>query len=166
VAIGYNTAMKPTVYVETSVIGAMVDRRDDPITQAQRTFTLDWWENRRDNFALFISDAVIVELNRSAFPHQDEALALVGEMTMFAVTPEIIRVVHEYQAHLVMPQGSMGDATHLAVASVNKMDYLLTWNCRHLANPNKVRHIETINKQLGLHTPVLLTPEMLWGNEV
>jgi len=158
--------MKPTVYVETSIVSAMVDRRDDPMTQAQRTFTVDWWENRRSNFDLFISDAVIVELNRSAFPHQDEALALLREMALVTVTPEIMRIVQEYQRHLLMPQGSMGDATHLAVASVNSMDYLLTWNCRHLANPNKARHIETINKKLGLHTPIILTPEMLWDSEV
>jgi hypothetical protein len=65
------------------------------------------------------------------------------------------------EEHLV-PDDVRGDALHLAVASVHEFDFLLTWNIRHLANPNKVNHLAAINRRLGLLNPVIVTPEMLW----
>ncbi len=70
-----------------------------------------------------------------------------------------------YQRSLLMPKGDMGDAMHLAVACVYELNYLLTWDCRHLANTYKEAHIHAINRRLGLLTPVLLTPQMLIGKE-
>ncbi|MCK6483433.1 MAG: hypothetical protein L6R00_04770 [Phycisphaerae bacterium] len=61
-----------------------------------------------------------------------------------------------------MPDDLPGDATHLAVACVQEVDFLLTWNIRHLANPNKLDHLTIINRRLGLLTPQIVTPEMLW----
>jgi len=64
-----------------------------------------------------------------------------------------------------MPGSDLGDAFHLAIASVNEVDYLLTWNCRHLANPNKTRRIAEMNRRLGLMTPIIVTPAMLFWEE-
>ncbi|MCH7925442.1 MAG: hypothetical protein IIC51_07910 [Planctomycetes bacterium] len=80
---------------------------------------------------------------------------------MLPVGEEIAGVARTYVEHLVMPKGQMGDSFHLAFACVHAMDYLLTWNCRHLANPRKVAHIAEINRRLGLLTPIILTPQML-----
>lgn len=64
----------------------------------------------------------------------------------------------EYIRRKLMPTGAVGDAAHLAMASVHAIDFVLTWNCKHLANANKFRHIRTVNEQLGLAVPILTTP--------
>lgn len=61
-----------------------------------------------------------------------------------------------------MPSDAQGDAAHLAMASYHGLDYLLTWNCRNLANANKYGHIQKINLKLGLQTPLIITPEQLF----
>ncbi|MCD4699692.1 MAG: type II toxin-antitoxin system VapC family toxin [Phycisphaerae bacterium] len=157
--------MKPSVYIETSVVSAIDDSRDDPISQAQSLITKDWWENQRRHFDLYYSQAVVAELNRIEFPGQRAALSLLDEMMLLPITPDVDGVAEAYRQHLVMPSGEMGDAVHLAVACVHEVDYLLTWNCRHIANTNKIQHIRVINMRLGLLTPVMLTPEMLVGEE-
>jgi len=110
---------------------------------------------------------VTAELRRHKFPGQDTSLALLDAMGLLPITPEVYGVAQAYQDHLVMPRESMGDAVHLAVACVHEVNYLLTWNCRHLANANKIEHLRAINRRLGLLTPNLLTPEMLveWTDE-
>ena len=77
---------------------------------------------------------------------------------------EIIEIVEAYIVHKAMPKDPTGDALHLALASYHKCDFLLTWNCNHLANANKFVHIRSVNAILGLFTPSLVTPlEMLGG---
>jgi predicted nucleic acid-binding protein len=157
--------MKPSVYIETSVISALVDERSDPASKSQRLLTQRWWDRESPGFELFYGAAVLVELERSPFPGQKKALAVLEKMEFLPFTDEINGVASVYQKHLLMPQGTYGDAVHLATACIYKMDYLLTWNCRHLANTNKIQHIQTINLRLGLVSPVLLTPEMLVASE-
>ena len=70
-----------------------------------------------------------------------------------------------YVRHHVMPEPWSGDAVHLALASLHEVDYLLTWNIRHLANPNKVEHITVINRRVGLVSPLIISPEGLWVEE-
>ena len=80
-----------------------------------------------------------------------------------AVEDDIRDVVDFYIQHRVMPNDPVGDALHLALASFHKFDYLLTWNCEHLANANKFGHIRRVNALLGLHVPALVTPQQLIG---
>jgi len=154
-----------SVYVETSVVSACVTSRDDPVSQAQRFHTTEWWISHRPFYEVFYSQAVAAELHKFSFPGQEEALALLEEMQLLPITPEVDGVAHVYQNHLVMPKESMGDAVHLALACVHEVDYLLTWNCKHLANASKIEHIQVVNRRLGLLTPVILTPEMLLGRD-
>ena len=151
--------------METSVVSAHDDARDDPVSQAQRLMTRQWWRQQRQYFDLYYSQAVPAELTRVEFPGQKSALELLEEMMLLPITPEVEGVAEAYRRHLVMPAGEMGDAVHLAVACVHEVDYLLTWNCRHLANTSKIRHIQVVNMRLGLPTPAILTPEMLVGEE-
>jgi predicted nucleic acid-binding protein len=157
--------MKPSVYIETSVLSALVDDRDHPFSRAQRLITTDWWGHQRRFFDLYSSEAVLAELEEAEFPGQKKAVACFRELTILAITPEVEGVSAIYQRNLLMPKGDMGDAMHLALACVYELDYLLTWNCRHLANTYKEAHIHAINRRLGLLTPVLLTPQMLIGKE-
>lgn len=153
--------MAGTVYIETSIPSAYVDERQDLISQTQRFCTRQWWDVHRTTHSLGISEAVIAELTQAAFPGQSEAIALMQEVPVFRLTDRIVEVAEYYMAHLLMPRERFGDGFHLAFASVYGFDYLLTWNCKHLANPRKTGHIAEINRRLGLNPPIILTPQML-----
>ena len=157
--------MRPSVYIETSVLSALVDRRSEPASQVQHRATEEWWARQRRHFELYYSEAVEFELAQADFPGQGKALAHLDEMNLLPITEEIRGVARTYQEHLLMPSADMGDAIHLAAACVHELDYLMTWNCKHLANTNKIRHIRVINMRLGLLTPELLTPMMLIAEE-
>jgi len=81
-----------------------------------------------------------------------------NQVTLLKINKEIIEIAKIYIDHLVMPSDPNGDALHLAIACYHKMDVLLTWNCKHIANANKLDHIRRVNFQIGLPTPALATP--------
>jgi len=142
--------MAGSVYIETTIPGAYFDERDDVVSRFQRHQTRLWWKEYRARYELYTSEAVLAELRQADFPGQADALSLVGDMPVLPVGDEISGVARAYVEHLVMPKGEMGESCHLAFACVYALDYLLTSNCRHLANPKKVKHIAEINRRLGL----------------
>ena len=119
--------------------------------------------NAAKDYLLVTSVAVLDELEKGNFPNKDKALDLVGELPLVPVEPEISEIVEVYINQKVMPHDPSGDALHLALASYHKCDFLLTWNCRHLANANKFGHIRRVNVMLGLYIPQLVTTLELLG---
>lgn len=119
----------------------------------------------RQHYVLVTSAAVLDELNQGDHPNKTAVLALVEQISLLPVVPAITEVVQAYIQHHVMPRDPVGDALHLALASYHKCDFLLTWNCQHLANANKFGHIRRINTLLGLYVPLLVTPLELLGGE-
>jgi hypothetical protein len=109
------------------------------------------------------SAAVLEELEDGDYPHKDEVIALIDDVPFVHIDPAIHDIVETYIQHTLMPNDPVGDALHLAVASFHKCDFLLTWNCTHLANANKFGHIRRLNTMLGLYVPILTTPELLIG---
>ena len=85
-------------------------------------------------------------------------MALIADLELLDINDDVDRIVATYIERRVMPNDPGGDALHLAVASYYRMDVLLTWNCWHLANPNKMGHIRAVNRELGLPTPLVTTP--------
>jgi hypothetical protein len=108
------------------------------------------------------------ELQNPGYPahKRRDCLALISELPLLDINAPIERIVQEYVENLLMPRQPTADALHLAPASYYACDMLLTWNCIHLANPNKFRHIEAINKRLGLPTPAVVTPLQLLEDAV
>ncbi|MDE2697373.1 MAG: type II toxin-antitoxin system VapC family toxin [Gemmatimonadota bacterium] len=157
--------MEQTVYIETSIFSFYYERRTDPAAIAMRDWTRQWWDRHSHYYLISTSTAVLAELDIGKLPHRDEALNLA--LTLPAIPPgdEIGEIVEVYIQHHLMPRNPLGDALHLALASFHKFDYLLTWNCEHLANANKFGHIRRINALLGLHVPILTTPLELMGGE-
>ena len=155
--------MKPTVYIETSVFSFYYDERDSVAVVAMREWTHTWWSEKRDHYDLVTSTAVLAELDRGELPHRTKALEMATGIPARPVTPGVEEVVDFYIQHKLMPSDPVGDPLHLALASMNKCDYLLTWNCNHLANANKFGHIHRLNAILGLFSPVLTTPLELMG---
>jgi hypothetical protein len=90
-------------------------------------------------------------------------LALLQELPLLDVDAGVVNIIETYIKHHVMPANPAGDALHLALASFHKCDFLLTWNCQHLANANKFAHIRQVNGMLGLFVPALVTPLELLG---
>ena len=90
---------------------------------------------------------------------------MVQELPLLDYSTEMDSIIEVYIKNFVMPSDAQGDAAHLAMASYHGVDYLLTWNCTHLANAFKLKHIEKINLRLGMMTPQIVTPEQLFPEE-
>ncbi len=105
---------------------------------------------------------MLLELREGNWNGKAEALGLVEPIDHLKVDPEVLGVAKRYVDELLVPADLKGEAVHLAVACVHEVDFLLTWNIRHLANPNKLNHLLAIHRRLGLLTLQIVTPEMLW----
>lgn len=104
-------------------------------------------------------------MENGEFPQKSDALALIQIIPLLEIADAIGVIVDAYIRHYVMPADPVGDALHLALASYHRWDFLLTWNCRHLANANKFAHIRRVNGILGLFVPSLVTPFELLGEK-
>ncbi len=107
------------------------------------------------------SEAVLAELEAGDFPGRDDAIELIDGLTMLELTDAVRDTAAVHIDRRVMPADPYGDALHLAIASVHRCRYLLTWNCRHIANANKFDNIARINALLNLPVPLLVTPDQL-----
>ncbi len=157
--------MKPKVYIETSIPSFYYEMRSEASMVARRNWTRQWWDNTSNQYWRVTSVAVLDELNRGDFPSKDEAIELISGLPFLVIEPAIAEIVQAYIQHQVMPKDPVGDALHLVLASYHRCDFLLTWNCRHLANANKFGHIRRLNVMLGLYVPMLVTPLELMGEE-
>ena len=155
--------MKPKVYIETSIFSFYHEVRLEPEMVARRNWTREWWDHHAHKYELLTSDPVFDELERGVYPNQEEVLKLIDDLPFLPVEDEVIEIAKVYIANKTMPKDPTGDAMHLALATYYKCDFLLTWNCNHLANANKFGHIERVNAMLGLVTPRLVTPLELLG---
>lgn len=117
-----------------------------------------WWEEERQHFDIWLSEATIAELSQGNYPNKDQIITCVSNIQILPPDDQIANIVQVYLENYLMPRGLTGDALHLAYASYYKIDFLLTWNCNHLANANKKQHIRIINTRMNLFTPEIVTP--------
>ena len=150
--------MPQRVYIETSIPSLYHTLRTDAESVARMHWTRQWWEEYAPQFELLTSPAVILELEQGSTEKTEDRLQLISEIELLDITEEIEQIVTTYVQRLVMPRDPGGDALHLAITSFYRLDVLLTWNCRHLANPNKMEHIRAVNHELGLPMPLITTP--------
>ena len=156
---------KTRVYVETTIPSFLCENRISPENLARKHWTWLWWDQAPRFYELVSSTAVLDELSRGKNDNASERLRVIGPLPLLPITPEIGEIVQTYIKHMVMPAEPAGDALHLALASYYKCDFLVTWNCVHLANANKFNHIRRINTLLGLFIPLVVTPlELVGGN--
>ncbi|TWT42346.1 hypothetical protein RAS1_34770 [Phycisphaerae bacterium RAS1] len=150
--------MLATVYIETTIPSFYHETRSGARVAAWRDQTRLWWDTCASRYSLFTSQAVHVELSRAPSRKAKLALDMIADVAILDEPPGIADVVRHYIEQRVVPASVGGDAYHLAMASMHAMAFLLTWNCRHLANANKTRHISVVNRRLGLSVPVITTP--------
>jgi hypothetical protein len=155
--------MKPAVYIDSTIPSLYFDER--PASAYRHEQTRLWWDTQRHNFDCYTSYFTEWETLRREYPRQNEVVAMVRQLPLLEQVDEIKTIIDVYIKNFVMPNDTFGDAAHLAMASYHGVDYLLTWNCTHLANAFKTRHIEKINLTLGMMTPLLVTPEQLFPED-
>ena len=157
--------MKPLVYIETTIPSFYYEVRQEPEMVARRNWTREWWKSYRPLFVLTTSEAVLAELGEGEYASRDDAISLLKGLDLLEVPDQIADIIDVYLENHLMPRERVGDALHLALASYHKCDFLLTWNCRHIANANKFEHIRIVNTRLGLFVPAMVTPMELCVEE-
>ena len=150
--------MPTRVYIETTIPSLYHTLRTDPESVSRMHWTRQWWAEFGPQFELLTSPAVILELRQGSTEKTEERLELISAFDLLDITDDVEQIVATYIERLVMPSDPGGDALHLAITSYHGLDVLLTWNCRHLANPNKMEHIRAVNRELGLAMPLITTP--------
>lgn len=154
-----------TVYVETTIPSFYFSSRRSAQAVAWRNQTRAWWKAQSNGFSLVTSIVVIQELNKAPGRMAAPRLRLIRDLPLLELDAEVERIAAYYTQHRLMPSTAELDAVHVALASYHGADFLLTWNCRHLANANKSRHLSVLNRRLGLPVPMLLTPYNLTSED-
>lgn len=156
--------MKPKIYVETSVISYVTARPSrDLVVAARQEITRDWWENHSSKFDLFVSELVFEEAGCGDEEAATRRLNLIENIPLLETTEDAAKLARHLIDQTPLPSKAAADAFHIANATVHKMNYLLTWNCRHIANAVFRAPIENICRINGYSCPIICTPDELIG---
>jgi hypothetical protein len=158
--------MKPSVYLETTIISYLAARPSrDAIISGHQVATHLWWESYRDKYALFCSTLVTEEGEAGDPDAATRRLSYLNDIPKLAVTDTAKGLAQIMTDRAVVPRGYPQDALHIAICAVHGMDFLVTWNCRHLANALSRKRIENTVREQGYRCPVICTPEELMEDE-
>jgi hypothetical protein len=146
------------VYIETTIPSYYHESRVDETIAAWKRATRDWWDHYADRFELVTSRFVIAELSSAPAQKARACLELMKDVEILPEPEALSATAQYYIEQKAMPDGAGGDAYHLAMAALHGIEYLLTWNCQHLANASKQRHLTVLNTRLGLLMPIVTTP--------
>jgi len=152
--------MAPRLYLETSMISYLVGRPSrDAITQGNQQLTREWWATRRSEYELFVSELVVREAEIGYLA--DARLAIIEPLTILSVPEEAERLAPLLLRAAGLAPNAATDALHIALATVHGMHYLVTWNCKHIANGAIRRAVERHCRLAGYEPPVICTPQEL-----
>jgi predicted nucleic acid-binding protein len=156
--------MKPRLYLETTIPSYLTSRPSrDLIIAGHQQITRDWWENRRGDYQIFISQLVLDEAGAGDPVAARQRLRVLQSLPLLDITPEVAELTSGILASGKIPRKAATDAAHIAIAAVHGMDFLLTWNCAHIANAAMVRALGSICREYACECPVICTPEELLG---
>jgi hypothetical protein len=151
--------MKPRVYVETTIISYLTAWRSPQLVMAaHQEATRQWWDDDRKHFELFVSEAVIQEASAGDEEAARKRLEAVAGIAELKITDKARELAKAMIGSGQLPSKAALDALHIATATVNGMDFLLTWNCRHIANATLQKSIRAICEGAGYALPILCTP--------
>ena len=158
--------MAQSVYIESSVISYLVARPSrDVVVAAHQAITEAWWQSQRAEFDLFVSSLVIQEISRDDAAASEKRLQAVENIPLLATSPEAQRLAEDLLAKGAVPANSEEDALHIAIAAAGGMEFLLTWNFKHINNAQTKAFITTVVESHGFACPILCSPEEL-GAEI
>lgn len=154
--------MKQKVYVETSIISYLVSRPSSDVrVAASQLITIDWWEERSGRFDLFISEFVLMEASLGDPKAARSRLDALASIPLLAATEPVRQLGAALITDGPVPATAEIDAYHIAIAAVNGMGYLLTWNCTHIANASMRSEVEEVCRSNGYEPPTICTPQEL-----
>ena len=154
--------MKPKVYLETTIVSYLTPRpARDVVMAAMLEQTKKWWTSERNRFDLFVSDIVIREASAGDAVAVRRRLEILREIAAVENDPEAQALADVFLHNMALPAKAADDALHIAIAAVNQMDYLLTWNCRHIANAATRPKLEGLCLAEGYRCPIICTPPEL-----
>ena len=159
-----SSPVKPKLYLETTVpsyLTAWPSR--DLIRAGHQQITREWWQTRRDNFDIYISQFVLDEAGAGDREAARERLAALQDFPLLDITDEVGALAAALTVSLALPPKAATDAAHIALAAVHGVHFLLTWNCTHIANAEMAVAIEGVCRERAFSCPVICTPEELMG---
>lgn len=135
----------------------------DLIRAGHQKITKDWWALRRHDFTLYISQFVLDEASAGDSAAAADRIAALDQIPLLPATEQ----TQEFTSHLIkvlsLPAKAAVDAAHISISACNNVDFLLTWNCRHINNAELIPHIEAACRSFDVSCPVICTPEELMG---
>lgn len=156
--------MTETVYIETSIIGYLSARSSNNlILMANVEATRQWWDNRRSQFTLYISQVVLDEVARGDSAIAAQRLEILRDFPLLEVDQAVQNLAAQFLSQSNLPPKASDDALHIAAATVYGLDYLLTWNCKHIANAQIQKKLVQISLNAGYELPTICTPYELMG---
>jgi predicted nucleic acid-binding protein len=159
------SGMKPSVYLETTIVSYLTARLSrDLVVGAHQKITTEWWERHKHRFDLFVSEVVLREAGRGDTKTAALRLQELERLRVLDVNQEARNLAKHLLERGLLPPKAVEDALHVATATAHGLDYLLTWNCRHIANAEIARRLADLCEELGYEMPVLCTPEQLMGD--
>ncbi|NJL37307.1 MAG: type II toxin-antitoxin system VapC family toxin [Leptolyngbyaceae cyanobacterium RM2_2_4] len=157
--------MMETVYIETSIIGYLTARSSNNlILMANVEATREWWDIRRPQFMLYISQVVLDEVGRGDAEIAGRRLSLLHDFPLLEVNEAVQDLAALFLRKSNLPPKAADDALHIAAATVYGLDYLLTWNCKHIANAQIQKKLAQISLDAAYELPTICTPYELMGN--
>jgi hypothetical protein len=151
-----------SVYLETTIPSYLTAWRSPELVMAARQeITRDWWDHRRSEFELFISQVVLDEASAGDPDAVARRLEVLADIPFIAPQPGFEDLAEQIVRDLALPKKAAADAVHIALAVSNRIDFLLTWNCTHIANACNRPIIESVCQRLGYKPPIICTPEEL-----
>ncbi len=152
----------PSVYLETTIFGYLASRPTrNLIVAGHQRLTRAWWTTRAKQFDLRVSTLVIEEIAAGDPRSARARLKFTAGIPVVEMTASAIDLADTYRTRLPLPPRAARDALHIALAVVHELDYLLTWNCAHIANGHVILRLQLLNRKRKRTTPVILTPEEL-----
>lgn len=153
---------RPSVYIETSIFSYLTARpsRNEMIL-AHQQLTREWWQKRRRDYTLFVSPYVVLECQMGDVEFAIRRLQMIGNIPILAPTENAMQLAEALLKRGPLPPQAKFDAIHIAIAAAQGLEYLLTWNCKHIANPRMRDRIEALCRKAGFEPPILCTPEAL-----
>ncbi|KYC38316.1 DNA-binding protein [Scytonema hofmannii PCC 7110] len=157
--------MSETVYLETSILGYLTARATrNLILAANIEVTKEWWESRRSSFTLYVSQVVLDEVARGDTEIALKRLQILNGLPLVELNQAVKNLSAQFLARSNLPPNASDDAVHIAAATVHGLDYLLTWNCKHIANAQIQRKLAAISLDFGYELPIICTPYELLGD--
>ena len=155
---------KKTIYIETSVVSFLTARpTGDLLVAAWQKITVDWWDMQRNRFDLYTSDITVEEAGRGSPEAGKLRLGALSGIPILPTTEAVVELSKALLQGKALPAKALNDALHIAVSAVHGIDYLLTWNCRHLDNAETKPVIRSVCAIHGYASPEICTPQELMG---